>query len=79
METADIVHTDRDGILTQWLKTSCTGGFPEGTDNRNFAERPIEYYLEVKTTTGPCENKFYLSTAQYRLVSCVFHDLWMSA
>lgn len=60
--------------MTEWLKKSCTGGFPEGTDNRNFAKQPIEYYLEVKTTTGPCKKQFYLSTKQYKLVSCDCHS-----
>jgi len=68
-ETADIVYTDRDGTLTQWLKGRCTGGYPASSTERDFAKQPIEYYFEVKSTTSTCETRFFLSTGQYKLVS----------
>jgi hypothetical protein len=68
-ETADIVYKDCDGRLTRWLKGNCTGGYPAGFRNRDFAEHPIEYYFEVKSTTGACGSRFFLSTGQYKLVS----------
>ena len=68
-ETADIVYKDCDGRLTRWLKRNCTGGYPAGTSDRDFAEQPIEYYFEVKSTTGGCGSRFFLSTGQYKLVS----------
>lgn len=72
-ETADIVYKDCDGRLTRWLEENCTGGYPAGSSNRDFAEQPIEYYFEVKSTTGACESRFFLSTGQYKLVS--YQDL----
>jgi hypothetical protein len=68
-ETADIVYKDCDGGLTEWLVEHCTGGYPAGDDEREFAEQPIEYFFEVKSTTGPCESRFFLSTGQYKRVS----------
>ncbi|KAI4683813.1 uncharacterized protein J4E84_006652 [Alternaria hordeiaustralica] len=70
-ETADIVYTDRDGTLTQWLKGRCTGGYPASSTERDFARHPIEYYFEVKSTTSACETRFFLSAGQYKLVSCL--------
>ncbi|KAI4933089.1 hypothetical protein J4E85_003492 [Alternaria conjuncta] len=67
-ETADIVYTDRDGTLTQWLKGRCTGGYPASSTERDFAKHPIEYYLEVKSTTSACETRFFLSAGQYKLM-----------
>ena len=68
-ETADIVYTDRDGRLTQYLGEQCVGGMPERIlDNRNYALKPIEYYLEVKTTTSTCDTRFFMSDSQYRRV-----------
>ncbi|CAG5182746.1 uncharacterized protein ALTATR162_LOCUS10314 [Alternaria atra] len=67
-ETADIVYKDCDGRLTRWLKGNCTGGYPAGFRNRDFAEHPIEYYFEVKSTTGACGSRFFLSTGQYKLM-----------
>ncbi|KAI4920156.1 hypothetical protein J4E90_002296 [Alternaria incomplexa] len=70
-ETADIVYTDRDGTLTQWLKGRCTGGYPASSTERDFARHPIEYYFEVKSTISACETRFFLSSGQYKLVSCL--------
>lgn len=63
-ETADIVYTDRDGVLTKFLRDNCTGGFPAGIPDG----REIEYFLEVKTTTGECNARFFMSSGQYQLV-----------
>ncbi|KAF2023097.1 hypothetical protein EK21DRAFT_12273, partial [Setomelanomma holmii] len=65
-ETADIVYTDRTGHLTQYLRNNCDGGFPEISSTRNFALAPLDYYLEVKTTTGQCGTRFYMSGKQYK-------------
>ncbi|ORY18241.1 hypothetical protein BCR34DRAFT_596464 [Clohesyomyces aquaticus] len=66
-ETADLVYTDRSGHLTQHLRTNCIGGFPgQIPEIHNFATHPIEYYLEVKTTTSACGTRFYLSNSQYK-------------
>jgi hypothetical protein len=71
-ETADIIYKDTSGSLTRWLRGVGTGGFPEQiSEEHDFAECPIEYYLEVKSTTGACGSRFFLSSGQYTLVCCV--------
>ncbi|RAR05911.1 hypothetical protein DDE83_007182 [Stemphylium lycopersici] len=66
VETADIVYTDRDGVLSKWLRENCTGDFPPQIPrDHDFSARPIEYFVEVKGTTGPCDGRFYLSAGQY--------------
>jgi hypothetical protein len=68
-ETADIVYQDRDGSLTQYLRDNCAGDFPDQIRiDHDFEAHPIEYYLEVKTTTSACSTKFYLSHLQYKRV-----------
>ncbi len=65
-ETADIVYDDVEGNLTRWL-----------IDGGHLAEhewqraRP-QYFLEVKTTTGPCDWPFYMSKKQYERVSALY-------
>lgn len=68
-ETADIVYQDCDGMLTEWLSILCTGDFPDSVIEQEYAEQPIEYYFEVKTTTDACETRFFLSAGQYKRVS----------
>jgi hypothetical protein len=68
-ETADIVYEDCDSKLTEWLDYNCTGSYPAYDYERDFAEQPIEYYFEVKSTTGACGSRFFLSAGQYKRVS----------
>ncbi|XP_014551211.1 hypothetical protein COCVIDRAFT_42474 [Bipolaris victoriae FI3] len=66
-ETADIVYKDESGQLTQYLREHCEGDFPNQIrEDRNFQTHPIEYFLEVKTTTGDCKTRFYMSSGQYK-------------
>lgn len=68
-ETADIVYKDESGQLTQYLREHCKGDFPNQIrEDRNFQTHPIEYFLEVKTTTGDCKTRFYMSSGQYKRV-----------
>lgn len=68
-ETSDFVYTDRDGKLTQYLRDHCIGSMPEGiAQNRDFTQHPLEYFLEVKSTTSICNTRFYMSGSQYRRV-----------
>ncbi|KAK3331475.1 hypothetical protein B0H66DRAFT_487633 [Apodospora peruviana] len=58
-ETADITYLDTEGELTNML-----------AENNYLAvgwcgKKP-KYYIEVKTTTGPCETPFYMSRGQYQ-------------
>lgn len=68
-ETADIVYKDDSGQLTQYLREHSEGNFPlQIREDRDFRAHPIEYYLEVKTTTGQCGTRFYMSSGQYKRV-----------
>ena len=65
-ETSDIVYEDmgpdyRFTALLARLGYLRAGGTPPGTI--------LRYYLEVKTTLGKCENRFFMSRAQYNRVS----------
>ena len=64
IETADIVYEDcgPDHKLTAFLSRYLLPGY-------SLHEREnIKYYLEVKTTTGDCSNRFFVSKAQYNRV-----------
>jgi hypothetical protein len=72
-ETADIVYKDESGVFTQYLRENSEGVFPRQiSEDRDFEEHPIEYYLEVKSTTGSCGTRFYMSNGQYKRVSRVW-------
>ncbi|KAH9997392.1 hypothetical protein F4779DRAFT_606565 [Xylariaceae sp. FL0662B] len=59
-ETADIIYTDSDGILTTaFIKNRYL-------DEKIWKGRKPTYYIEVKTTTGPCQTPFYMSKHQYK-------------
>lgn len=78
-ETADIVYKDASGELTQHLRDNCEGDFPpQIREDHDFDECPIEYYLEVKSTTGPCGTRFYMSGGQYKRVRVTYpgHLCW---
>lgn len=62
METADFRYTDATGTLTSFLIDT---GYLRS--NIWSGKRP-EYYFEIKSTTGPCENAFYMSKYQYERV-----------
>lgn len=62
METADFRYTDTNGTLTSFLINK---GYLRS--NVWSGKRP-EYYLEVKSTSGPCETAFYMSKYQYKRV-----------
>jgi hypothetical protein len=72
-ETADIVYKDDSGAFTQYLRENSEGIFPDQiSGNHDFEEHPIEYYLEMKSTTGGCGTRFYMSNGQYKRASCVW-------
>jgi hypothetical protein len=77
-ETADLVYTDADGAFTKYLRATCDGGFPpQIQQNHNFGISPIEYYLEVKSTTGACGTRFFMSGKQYERVRPPFPSFCM--
>lgn len=62
-EISDITYDDADGEMTRWL-------IERGYDQaENWLDRPPRYHIEVKTTTGDCSDRFYMSTAQAQHVS----------
>jgi hypothetical protein len=63
-ETADIVYWDegQEYILSEILAPY----LPRESLQQGAR---IKYYLEVKTTTGECETRFFMSKAQVRRVS----------
>ncbi|KAL2690097.1 hypothetical protein Neosp_004165 [[Neocosmospora] mangrovei] len=61
-ETSDFEYDDSEGALTVLM---IDNGYLERDVWENKKPR---YYLEVKTTTGPCEAPFYMSKSQYRLM-----------
>jgi len=62
-ETADIVYSDLDSQLTALLVDK---GY---LDADLWHGARLQYYIEVKTTTGPCETPFFMSKYQYQRVS----------
>ncbi|KAF4959046.1 hypothetical protein FGADI_1924 [Fusarium gaditjirri] len=66
-ETADLVYSDTEGHLTGVLVDA------EILSVDWSARRP-KYYIEVKTTTGPCGTPFYMSGNQYRLMERIHHS-----
>ena len=62
-ETSDITYADYDSTLTALLIDK--GYLPEDA----WQGARLQYYIEVKTTTGPCHTPFYMSGDQYRRVS----------
>ncbi|CZR46625.1 uncharacterized protein FPRO_12075 [Fusarium proliferatum ET1] len=66
-ETADLVYPDTQGDLTRILADAeiLTG---------DWSTRRPRYYIEVKTTTGPCGTPFYMSGNQYRLMEHIHYS-----
>ncbi|KAH6986493.1 hypothetical protein BKA56DRAFT_670643 [Ilyonectria sp. MPI-CAGE-AT-0026] len=66
-ETADLVYPDTTGHFTDTL-IDC--GY---LDHDEWHGARPKYYIEVKTTTGPCGTPFYMSGNQYRLMGRIHH------
>ncbi|KAM0421093.1 hypothetical protein ACHAPT_011164 [Fusarium lateritium] len=62
MEISDLGYNDREGAFTELL---INNGYLRRDVWENKTPR---YYLQVKTTTGPCEAPFFMSKGQYRLM-----------
>ncbi|UPX10550.1 uncharacterized protein EKO05_0001202 [Ascochyta rabiei] len=75
-ETSDLVYKDDTGAFTEYLRNNCVGGFsPWIFETRNMQTSPVEYYLEVKSTTGRCGTRFYMSGKQYERMESMALDL----
>lgn len=62
-ETSDIRYFDIDGSLTKLL-------IDEGYLEASIWEgKRLDYYIEVKTSTGPCATKFFMTPGQFGRVS----------
>ncbi|KAG4253684.1 hypothetical protein FPRO04_08918 [Fusarium proliferatum] len=66
-ETADLVYPDTQGDLTRILVDA-------EILNGDWSTRRPTYFIEVKTTTGPCGAPFYMSGNQYRLMERIHHS-----
>jgi hypothetical protein len=71
-EISDIRFNDTRSFLTQHL---INGGYLDGDV---WSGATPEYFIEVKTTTGDCGDRFFMSSNQYRLVSAalLFHFVY---
>jgi len=67
VETADIVYEDHHSLLTMLLIAH------DFLSDKIWSGKTPTYYLEVKTTTGPCETRFFMSKAQVKRVSARPH------
>jgi hypothetical protein len=65
-ETSDIRYNDTERLLTRHL---INAGYLDGNV---WSEATPEYLIEVKTTTGDCGDRFFMSSNQYRMVSSSF-------
>ncbi len=61
-ETSDITYEDNQGTLTKFFIDK---GYLNLDDWR---DKKPKYYIEVKTTTGPCSTRLFMSKGQYRMV-----------
>lgn len=62
-ETSDIEYWDvQRKLTTELIEKSYL-------DRDTWEGKQPSYFIEVKTTTGPCETPFYISKAQYQRVS----------
>ena len=68
-ETSDIVYEDTSGAFTKIL---CDCHYLDPTI---WLNKTPEYLIEVKTTTTACEDPFYVSAAQYKLVRTILASL----
>jgi hypothetical protein len=62
-ETSDFLYGDAWSMLTRHL---INAGYLDGNV---WAGATPEYLIEVKTTTGNSDGRFYISGTQFRLVS----------
>ncbi|KAK5994782.1 hypothetical protein PT974_03165 [Cladobotryum mycophilum] len=67
-DTADITYDDTEGDLTAML---IDRGY---LDHDDWEDARPRYYIEVKTTTGPCRTPFYMSKHQYQRMQNVHNE-----
>ena len=68
-EISDLRFNDTTSLLTRYL---INGGYLDGDI---WSGATPEYFIEVKTTTGECRDRFFMSSNQYRLVSAFLSHL----
>jgi hypothetical protein len=67
-ETSDITYKDTTSALTSFLMDK---GYLRSWDEEAAAQGRPQYFIEVKSTTGPYQTPFYMSKYQYRRVSSI--------
>lgn len=60
-EASDITYHDTEGAFTRLL-------INRGYLGSRWEARTPTYFVQVKTTTGPCNTPFYMSKSQYKRV-----------
>ncbi len=66
-EISDLLYEDQSGMLTAHL---INAGY---LDRHVWAGATPRYLIEVKTTTGNYDDRFFMSSNQFRLVGKRFH------
>ncbi|KAI0402755.1 hypothetical protein F4802DRAFT_599716 [Xylaria palmicola] len=69
LETSDIVYTDTAGVLTAALIKH------DYLDHAKWNGRCPKYYIEVKTTTEQCDNKFFMNNEQRGMMDKIVENL----
>jgi hypothetical protein len=65
-ETADIAYDDHGGILTSLFIDK------EYLGSEVWEGRRPKYFIEVKSTTKPCNEPFFISKNQYQMVGQIY-------
>lgn len=65
-EIADIMYTGNCPRLIDVLRKKTTSPYPAWLGSETST--PVNYHIEVKTTSGPCSTPFFMSNVQYRLL-----------
>jgi hypothetical protein len=53
-------------LLQAFLRQNTSHPYPAWLDNDNTTSTPVQFRIEVKTTTGPCSTPFFTSMNQHK-------------
>ncbi|KIW72175.1 hypothetical protein, variant [Phialophora macrospora] len=65
-EVSDIMYKGNCPRLMDMLRRNTTFPYPAWLESGTST--PVNYHVEVKTTSGPCSTPFFMSSQQYRLM-----------
>ena len=66
-EISDIMYIGRCLRLQDFLRQNTSHTYPQWLDS-DIAPHPVQYHIEIKTTSGPCSTPFFMSQNQYKLM-----------